>query len=109
MTLLAEPETTPADTVQRAPLTPQQEAHLDRLDRAPWRWFVSDARFRRIEDGYRVANARRYWANLSRLTTYTGPDYRVQLREGGIFIRATESQYRQAEQTGMPCRIGGAA
>lgn len=84
--------------------TPKQRARLDRLDRAPWKWFVSDAKFFALVDEYERDAQIRYWRVLSQVTSYTGPDYRIRL--GGSWIRATRLQYEQADEFDVERSIG---
>lgn len=98
-------------------LTDEQRAFLLKLGRAPWRWFVSDERYaatwRRMEQenaraaaDNEVTRQRAYYAILNRVTTYTGPDYRVRLIGQQTWIRATKRQYEQAAATGVQRSIG---
>jgi hypothetical protein len=100
-----------------AALTTEQQAFLLKLGRAPWRWFVSDARYAatwarmereniRAAAEQEVTRQRSYYAILTRVTGYTGPDYRVKLNGQRTWIRATERQYEQAAQTGVQRSIG---
>ena len=86
--------------------TPKQRATLTRLDRAPWSWFISDARFFALVAEYDRDSRIRYWQVLSRVTAYDGPDYRVQLPGQTTWIRARKEQFEQAADLGMPHRIG---
>lgn len=98
-------------------LTTEQRAFLAKLGRAPWRWFVSDRRYAETWERMERENAREaaaaevvrqrtYYDILNRVTTYTGPDYRVKLTGQDTWIRATERQYEQAAETGIQRSIG---
>jgi hypothetical protein len=91
------------DAVMRR-FTPKQRARLARLERLPWRWFVSDQRYFALVDEYDRDASIRYWRVLSRVTSYEGPDYRV--HNGHAWIRATRLQYEQADHLGVQRSIG---
>lgn len=109
-------------------LTPEQRKHLKRLSRWPFRMWVSPVRYNAIFDGYEamnrraaiearesaaaemavagVAKQRGYYEKLERVTSYTGPDYRVRHPGQKTWIRATEKMYEQAGETGVQRSIG---
>lgn len=98
-------------------LTDEQRQFLAKLGRAPWWWFVSDRRYAdtltRMECGNsrdaeaaKVEMQRAYYATMSRVTAYTGEDFRVQLQVGGTWVRAVQWQYDYAGRNGIPRRIG---
>lgn len=91
-------------------MTPEQQRTLDRLNRYPSRWFVTNRHYWKIVERFERDNQRHYYWLLNRVTTYDGSDYRVRLvDEAGVpqpgMIRATRSQYEQAQAAGLECRI----
>lgn len=86
--------------------TPKQRAKLDRFDRLPWCWFLSDERYRALVDEYDRDAQKRYWRVLSAVTSYQGDDYRVQLAGQKTWVRATRLQYDQAATLGLSRSIG---
>lgn len=93
-------------------MTPEQQRKLDRMDRAPWKWFISDARYWALRDQWereaqereaqeRVDEQRAYFTTLSRVTGYTGPDYRVRFPDQASWVRANQWQYEQAGRDGI--------
>ena len=86
--------------------TPKQRAKLERLDRAPWKWFTTDAKFFALVDEYHADAQKRYWSVLSRVAAYEGEDYRIQLKGQTSWVRASKGQYDQAELVGIPRSIG---
>jgi hypothetical protein len=110
-----------------ARLTPKQRRTLARLDRAPWRWLVNDEGWFRFFDRYekeadereraeqerqaqeRVDSQRAYFATISRVTTYTGPDYRIRFEGQNTWVRAVKWQYDLAAECNASRAIWGDA
>ena len=104
MTVVA-PVATESAELTLARLTPEQRRTLARMDRAPWRWFVSDARYYATLDRFKKDSQRRYFATISRVTQYRGPDYRVRFPEQASWVRVNWWQYEQAGENGIPRSI----
>lgn len=86
-------------------ITPNQRRTMTRLEALP-KWLYSDARYYARLDRYDREAQRAYFATINRVTTYTGPDYRVRFRGQLRFIRANQWQYDQALGLGMERSIG---
>ena len=95
-----------------ARFTPKQRRAILRRQHGLFAWLTSDAaytaRFDRYEREAQEREAREfadsqraYFATISRVTTYTGPDYRVRFPSQATWIRANRHQYDQAGQNGV--------
>lgn len=91
---------------RKLPLNPKQQRKLDRWNRRPWRWFVTDDAYFALQDRFERDNQRRYYEVLNRVTTYDGPDYRILPAGQSTWIRATRQQYEQAMGLGVERSIG---
>jgi hypothetical protein len=90
-----------------ARFTPKQRRAIIRRQHGLFAWFTSDRaytemfdRFEReaeVREAQEFADSQRaYFATISRVTTYTGPDYRVRFDGQSTWVRAVEWQYKLA-------------
>jgi len=93
-------------------LTPTQQHRLDQLDKWP-KWLITTKMYFRIMDRMIEKNdiGPRYWQMVAEMTRAADAragsqiDYRIKLPGQETWIRATPSQYAQAEAAGYPANI----
>ena len=89
-----------------ARFTPKQRRQILRRQHGLFAWLTSDRAYTEMFNRFEKDAQRRYFATISRVTVYDGPDYRVRFSGQRSWVRATPSQYEQALAFGMERSIG---